>query len=94
MDARIGPALGGAALLLVAWNTYTLTQLDGRLNAMEISTTPASGAAVQTMSAQEPGRMGGPRTMGQRGSDVQGLPAEAIASLLERGGGGCGHHRS
>lgn len=86
MDARIGPALGGLALLLVAWNTYTLTHLEGRLNAMELSTGPAAGASAQAMSTQEPGRMGGPRAMRQGGGEGQPLSAEAVADLLEKEG--------
>ena len=85
MDARIGPALGSLALLLVSWNTYTLTQLDGRLNAMELSA-PQAGAALQAMNAQGPGAMEDSRRMGQVGAGGQGLPPEAIARLLEKEG--------
>ncbi len=86
MDARIGPTLGGVALLLVGWNTYTLTQLEGRLNVMELTTAHAPGAAVVAARGGEPGVASGMHPMRQRQEEVTDLSSQAVADILEKQG--------
>ena len=86
MDARIGPALGGVALLLVGWNTYTLTQLDGRLSVMELTTAPAPGGAVVAERGGEQSGSSAMRPMRQRQEEVTDLSSQAVADILEKQG--------
>ena len=83
MDARIPTAVAALALLLVGWNTATLSDINARLSVLE-STPKMAGMPVARGSAGPAGRMGG-GDYNSRMADQNAMSAAVVEALEAEG---------
>ena len=83
MDARIPAALAAFALLLVGWNTMTLSDINARLSVLESAPKMASLPSVRGPAAAS--SRGGPMDYNSRMADQNDMSA-AVAQALEAEG--------